>query len=53
MVAGEPTVPEVASSQRNKHGCLTSETGQELPRATLRDMSADLPISDVTLRRDN
>jgi hypothetical protein len=30
-----------------------SALGQELPRATLRDMSADLPISDITLRCDN
>jgi hypothetical protein len=43
MVAGETIVPEVASSQRSKHGCLTSDLGQTATWQQVRATSALSP----------
>jgi hypothetical protein len=47
--SGETTVPEVASSQRSKHGCLTSDKGQRRSSGDVQDRSAHTPTADVML----
>jgi hypothetical protein len=47
IVAGETIVPEVASSQRSKHGCLTSDKGHERRFKRKSCTSALPPIADI------
>ena len=50
MVAGEPTVPEVASSQRSKHGCLTSAKGLGRVKTSWREAGFGDPDDKAQVR---